>query len=68
MREVIIFILVIIVVFLATYGLMTGEDRIMPYIQLLLGVLFLVWAISGLQEKRKSMGVLFMLVSGLSFL
>lgn len=57
-------ILAILLVSLAAYGLITGEYGVLPYIGLLSGAMLVVWAISEFQENRKTVAVLFLLLSG----
>ncbi|WP_281347123.1 YczI family protein [Virgibacillus doumboii] len=57
-------ILSVIVILLSGYMLFTGEYGIMPYMQLLFGVMFLVWGISEFQENRKATAILLLLTAG----
>lgn len=59
-------ILAIVVVSLSSYSVIIGEYGTMPYIQLLLGMMFLVWGINEFQENRKATAILLLLTSGFS--
>ncbi|MDK8643942.1 YczI family protein [Niallia taxi] len=49
---------------LAVYGLLTDSMEIMPFMYLLLGLMFLVMGISEYKEKRKLSAYLFLFVAG----
>ena len=56
-------ILAIMVVALSCYSLITADYETVPLIQLLLGVMLLVWGASRLQENRKVTAILLLLTS-----
>lgn len=57
-------IIAIIVVALSSYCVFTGEYGAMPYIQLLLGLMSLVWGIDEFQENRKRIAIFLLLTAG----
>lgn len=46
-------ILAVIVVFLSCYNLITDKYEIIPYAQLILGLIFLITGVIEIQEKQK---------------
>ncbi|MBU8907514.1 DUF3953 domain-containing protein [Desertibacillus haloalkaliphilus] len=60
-------VLAVIVVILSVYSLITGEYGIMPYTQLLLGLMLLVIGIIEIQEKRKGTAFTSFVSSGFVF-
>ena len=61
-------ILAILLVSLSAYGLITGEYGVLLYISFLSGAMYVVWAISEFQEKRKTSAVFFYSYLELCFL
>lgn len=56
-------ILAMMVVALSSYSLITANYEAVPLIQLLLGVMLLIWGASRFQENRKVTAILLLLTS-----
>lgn len=60
-------ILPIIVIVLAGYALMSGNDIIMPYMMLLVSVMLLVMGIDEIKKERKQIGIFSIIISVVVF-
>lgn len=60
-------VLPIIVIVLAGYALMSGNDIIMPYMMLLVSVMLLVMGIDEIKKERKQIGIFSIIISVVVF-
>lgn len=60
-------ILPIIVIVLAGYALMSGNDIIMSYMMLLVSVMLLVMGIDEIKKERKQIGIFSIIISVVVF-